>query len=57
MMLGFANGAVSKEVNQPIPDNWKEVTDWILAQSDQESVYTYWHDKTELRARKEAELQ
>jgi hypothetical protein len=54
MTLGYATGAASRN-GEKIPDETKECIDWVLAQGD-ESTHTYWHDKAELKVRKEAEL-
>lgn len=53
MMLGFAGAAWTKQ--EPLPQSWKEVTDWIVIQGFPTN-YTYWHDKEELRKKKEGEL-
>lgn len=54
MMLGYATGAHHKQ-DGPIPQPWKDVTDWILIQGSPNN-YTYYNDKNRLREQKEKEL-
>lgn len=54
MMLGYANGSHNQK-DGPMPQAWKDLTDWVLIQGS-ESNYTYYNDKNRLREAKEKEL-
>lgn len=54
ILMGYANAAHTIK-DGPLPQAWKDLTDWILIQGD-ESNYTYYNDKNRLKEQKLKEL-